>query len=736
MQKGLFGAPFFLITSLNLLPMKKSLSVCLKNRVFHIASGISIQLFSLTPALAQLAPSGYTGAINTPTADVLGYGQLVGSMSNTIPEKRRTYPGVGWFGGSNFGFGLAPSLEAIGRLTYDGNAWCDQYNSACQTTTRDLSFGGKYQLPFGELPFKSRFAVGLTDYGGAATHYRQNYGVGTANVGPLEISAGTSKATEGGLMHGKFGSVAFEVVDNLRLLAETDTREKRVGFTYRMQVLPDLQVAFGSSRKLTNNTDQQRSQMTVSLTYALDGSAKRTGQAAAPISQASVITPSYAPVTANATSNSANLSDIEKAADKARMFANEFATALERAGFSEISVGKSGQLWQVRAEPRSWRKNRLDALGVVMAQWQNLSPYADAPVAFTLTFLKNPVLQARTSNTCLQYFVNGVGICNEIKPFAFKDDPIAMASDLRHVLWYAENTATQFLRPDIELSPSASYTVGSEFGIYDYSIGISTGVEVPLYKGLSWQGYHTRLATETDDFKNPNHYFRRVGLGEKTARGASMFTYTRPVYKNLWVEAAHGALSSSTTGTTFNSVWSSSDSKLKLSATKGSYKQTMSYGFEPLKPSFVTARYAVRPGFWALSMTKGHFLNNDEGYQVMSSHTFGDNRIRFFYRKTGPGNFQTPYKRAFAGFSITIPIGPRESYGIGPFTIRGRDQYSLGLETKVQEKDNYIEPGYGLYPTIRHGLNTDVGDYDRGDVASIEANLHRLIAAIREHSKN
>lgn len=711
--------------------MKNPLFPLTLNRGFLIASSFAIQLLVSPNANAQLAPPGYTGAINTPTADVLGYGQLVGSMSSTIPERHRAYPGVGWFGGSNLGFGLAPGLEAIGRLTYDGDAWCDQYNSSCQTTTRDLSFGGKYQLPFGELPFKSRFAVGMTDYGGAATLYRQYYGVGTANLGPLEISAGASTATEGGLMHGKFGSVAFEVLDNLRLLAETDTREKRAGFAYRMQVLPDLQVAFGSSRKLTNATGQQRSQMTVSLTYALDGYANRNGQPAAIITSTNTTAKAYASNVVSST----NTADFESSSDKAREFAIKFANALERAGFSEISVGKDGQLWHVRAEPRSWRKNRLDALGVVMAHWQSLSPYVDTPVAVTLTFLKNPVLQARTNATCLQYFVNGVGTCNESKPFAFKDDPIVMESDLQHVLWYAENATTQFLRPDIELSPSASYTVGSEFGIYDYSVGISTGVEVPLYKGLSWQGYHTRLVTETDDFKNPNHYFRRVGLGEKTARGASMFTYTRPVYNNLWVEAAHGALSSSTSGTTFNSVWTSTDSKWKLSATKGSYKHTMPYGFEPLNPSFITARYAVRPGFWALSMTRGRFLNNDEGYQVMSSHTFGDNRIRFFYRKTGPGNYQTPYKRAFAGFSVTLPIGPRESYGIGPVTVRGRDQYSLGLETKVQEKDNYIEPGYGLYPTIRHGLNTDVGDYDRGDVGSIEANLHRLIASIREHSK-
>ena len=716
--------------------MKNSLRLYDVYRAFLLGSTLLCQLFAVPTATAQLAPPGYTGAINTPTADVLGFGHLVGSMSNTIPEHKRVYPGVGWFGGTNLGFGLAPGLEAVGRLTYDGDAWCDQYDRSCKTTTRDLSFGGKYQLPFGELPLKSRFAVGMTDYGGAATLYRQYYGVGTANLGPLEISAGTATATQGGLMHGKFGSVSMELIDKLRLIAESDTREKRVGLAYRLQVMPDLQVALGSSRKLTNNTDQQRSQMTISLTYAMDGSSVRKGQLAANTKASKEsATPVYASNTPTALHTPAvtavDIDDIEQAAT----FANSFASQLERVGFSEISVGREGRLWHVRAEPRAWRKNRLDAMGVLMAQWQSNSPFSDAPIAVTLTYLKNPVLQARTSKVCLDYFVKGIGTCTEGKPFSFKDDPVAMQADLDRVNWLSANVASQFLKPDVELSPSASYTVGSEFGIYDYSAGISTGVEVPLYKGLFYQGYFTRLLTETEDFKNPNHYFRRVGMGEGTARGASMFTYMRPVYNNLWVEVSQGYLSSSTQGTTVNSVWTSSNSKLKMSATKGSYKQNMPYGFERLEPSEVTARYAIRPGFWAMSMTKGRFLNSDEGYQVMSSHTFGDNRVRFYYRKTGPGNFQTPNKRAFAGFSITLPIGPRESFAIGPVTFRGRDQYPLGLETKVQEKDNYIEPGYGLYPSVRHGLNTDIGDYDRGDVASIEANLHRLIASIREHAK-
>ncbi len=425
------------------LSMKNTLSLCRAQRAFLIGSTLLCQLFALPTAIAQLAPPGYTGAINTPTADVLGYGHLVGSMSNTIPERGRVYPGIGWFGGSNLGFGLAPGLEAVGRLTYDGNAWCDQYDNTCKTTTRDLSFGGKYQLPFGELPLKSRFAVGMTDYGGAATLYRQYYGVGTANLGPLEISAGTATATQGGLMHGKFGSVSMPLVDNLRLIAESDTREKRLGFSYRLQVLPDLQVAFGSSRKLTNNTDQQRSQMTVSLTYAMDGAAIRNGQlAATPKKALDSSAPIYASTVASFPAVPAATSVEVDDSAKAIEFANSFASQLERAGFSEISVGREGRLWHVRAEPRAWRKNRLDALGVVMAQWQSTSPYADAPVAITLTFLKNPVLQARTSQVCLDYFVRGIGACTEGKPFAFKADPIAMQADLDRVNWLSANVAS------------------------------------------------------------------------------------------------------------------------------------------------------------------------------------------------------------------------------------------------------------------------------------------------------
>ncbi|CAN1486373.1 Exopolysaccharide biosynthesis protein YbjH [Burkholderiaceae bacterium] len=699
-----------------------------------------------------MAPSGYTAVINVPTADVLPLGTLAGSWSNSNPESPRNYSGFGPFGGYNLGFGVLPNLEMVGRLTYDGHLNCDLYDAAtCKSTTRDLSVGAKYRLPLPSLPFNTRVAVGVSDYGGAATNYRQAYGVATSNLGPLELSLGKSRAQAsglgGGLMSGMFGGVSLNVNDHLKLLAESDTREKRVGAAYQWRPVPDWGVAVGASRKLSHNSPQKAEQLTVTLTYDMDGAALRNGKPAgpylAPISVRYEPNPTPAPVVLPVSQTSVikpneplptqqlpTYSPSDPPADPAP-FAQDLAARMQAAGFSEVSVGKEGALWHVQAEPRSWRKNRLDALSAALAVWLKLKEDSTEEVLFTLTYLQNPVLQAKTNGACLAHYLKGVGLCNQ-QPLQLKSEPMAMKRQLAHVAWLVTGHAPQFLRPDFELSPSASYGVGSEFGLVDYSLGVSKGWELPLYKGLVWHGYHTQLLTQTDDFQNQQSYFRRVGLGEKTAWGANMLSYTRPLYTGLWSEVTTGYLSSGVKGSNLTMVWDSPDSRWKLTGVNAVYTQDHAPEAAPLHPTFMTVRYAVVPGKWALSATNGRFLNNDTGTQVMTTHFFGDHRVRFYYRKTGPGNGVTPNRRAFAGFNFTLPIGPKESYTVGPATVRGRDQWALGLETKVQEKDNYIEPGYGVFPTIRHGLQADVTDYERGDVGYLEANMHRFWAGLRE----
>jgi hypothetical protein len=351
-------------------------------------------------------------------------------------------------------------------------------------------------------------------------------------------------------------------------------------------------------------------------------------------------------------------------------------------------------------------------------------------LALRLTFLGNPVQGLATTGFCLRAFALGPGLCRGAEPIAFYNDlqPIAGAPDPTDFLVSGQNSG-RFL-PQLELSPAASYTAGTEFGLYDFSLGYTLGWEVPLAKGVMWQGYLARKHYDTDDFRNDWSYFRRVGLGESSRMGANNITAQLPLGERTWAQLVVGALGPGTKGAQIDAVWQSPKGHWRVSATEGSWDVGLP---EKNRPRLFTARYAVIPGLWNIEFTQGKFFNNDRGFRWESAHMFGDNRVRFYWRRTGPGNAAVYDRFEFIGFAVTLPIGPKESTDFGYFTVRGRDQYPLGLETKVAEKDNYIALGWGLYPVVRHSLLSDVMDYDRNGLDAMNANRYRLRSALREH---
>ena len=92
---------------------------------------------------------------------------------------------------------------------------------------------------------------------------------------------------------------------------------------------------------------------------------------------------------------------------------------------------------------------------------------------------------------------------------------------------------------------------------------------MPLAKGLQWQGFNAHLLSETDDFKNLNSYFRRVGLGEATRPATNLLVYQSPIVPRLWAQMAVGNLSHKTSGAQINTYWASKG---------GSYRATWIYG--------------------------------------------------------------------------------------------------------------------------------------------------------------
>ena len=705
-----------------------------KQRPSILSAVLGLVFMAASAHAQQISAPGYLGAINTPIALSMAQGSVALSLTNSIPELRRVYPDVGSFGSMNFGFGLLPGLDAIGRLTYDGDLNCDQYDSSCPTTTRDLSVGGKWQLPIEQFwPrnyfLKPHLALGVTDVGGAATIYGQKYAVATVEAGPFLVSAGRAVPVANGLMHGNFGSVILKFTDELALLAENDTKELRAGFSWTHKISPSMDLSLAMSRKLTDTSVQQTAQASLGLTFHF-GRGERAAAAEVfsvpkPLSiQSSALDASPSPqeATPRVEMSPSPVFAPQDAAESALDTAQRVAEVFKGMGFADISVAKTPTGWMVQAEPRLWRQDRMDALGAGLAAFVSSGLSSESNLVLALTYMGQRVGGMQTTQDCARRYIEGQDRCNGQAALEFFFDLETIAQE-EGANWLVSGANDARFMPQIEISPAASYTVGTEFGLLDYSLGVTGGWEVRLAKGLQWQGFNAHLLSETDDFKNPNSYFRRVGLGESTFPATNLLLYQSPIVPRLWAQLAVGNLSYKTSGAQVNTYWASRD---------GRYRATWIYGrwdnpYVPYQRQPNILSVGVRPFSpnWQITYSSGKFQGNDTGNRLASSHYFYDYAIQLYVRRTGPSNL-LPNDNTFMGFSITFPLGPNKAAELGPITVRARDRWEIGLETKILQADNYIEPGYGAFPGIRHSLDTDVFDFNRSDLGLMGMNSFKI----------
>ena len=698
----------------------------------------------------QMSPPGYSGAINTPTADTLEFGVITFALTNSIPERQRTIF-IDSFGNINAGIGLFPGLELVGRLNFEGDLNCNQLDpSNCNSVNRDLSLSGKYQLPF-QLPFDTRLAIGITDFGGAATFHRQAYGVATSQIGLLNVSIGYSRPESSqALMDGVFANATLRLTERWTTALESDTREERLGIHYRQPITEQSNVHLSLSRKLSDATGQEPWQATAALNLQL-------GHAPKPIREVNPFGGARAKPISNSIKNSANPAflqpalsiDLTQAALQAK--AQSLAQSLTRQGFSQVKIqfwpgnanayantntntntdtNPSG-LWWVQVEPRQWRQNHLDALSIALATWKKQAADNDPnSLLLTLTYQREPTTHLFTNASCLQDWLQGWQECGLGEAIQFSRarqwpaDVQARMQSPATVTVQQDGSPTW--APQIEISPNLRSTVGTEYGLADYSLAMDIGAEVNLAPGLFWQGVYSIPLGNSDDFDDGKSFSERRHPDASMIN--NLLSYWKALPQGISAQASIGYISHNEKGVQADAVWMSRNGRWRVSATAARYESDGNRLIDQRnrQPLIGSLRYGVIPGSWQLEATGGQFMLGDEGYKLTSSHWFGDTRFQINYR-----NSQFPAgqigEREFLNFTFSLPLGPKQAKAITKAaSVRGRDQWTWGLETKVGDTNNIITYGYGLTPVIRHGVLTDVIDYDRNGQADMTAQLPRF----------
>lgn len=671
---------------------------------------------------AQMAPGGHTGALNTPTADVLPLGTVELSLHNNNPEIPRRHAGAGPFGSAVLGFGPLPGLEVAARLANDGDLHCNQFRAGCRSSLRDVSVNAKYQWP-GEGPLNSRVALGFNDYGGAATHFKQAYGVLTARWEPLEWSWGYSMAgLPTALMQGSFKNATLHLSDRLKLKVEDDGTRRRAGASWQQKLGERLVLGVTISRQTSGPSALQKNQFGMGLQWSLEDSRVAQGLArGTPASDAgfhghdAALQHSPRP---ESRPEPAVLSEAQRTEA-----AQELARHWAKHGFRHIHVASErGRTLRIKAEPVAWRKNRSHALGAALGSWLSTPGDTHDRLELMLTYLQQPVQALSTTRECAHEFLAGSNDCHGEPALQFQSpEQAASPAD-----WTLANRHASTLHPELELGLATAYTVGTEYGLWDYSLGLDLGLEVPLARGLLWQGNLVTPLAHSDDFGPPSGYWKkdRISAGVQT----SLLSYQARLVGQLWGQLSTGQITPHTQGQQLNLSWLDPTGRTRITGIQGHYHSTT--GPQTMQPQLLSARYSLLPGLWSLDLSAGRFFNGDRGLRLMSDHWLGEHRLTFYIRETASADRARLPRTRFAGFELTIPLGPRQSQFIGPVSLRGRDQFPIGLSTKVGAKDNYITPGYGLVPMLRHGLN-DIMNHDRSHLASPSA-LHQMRSVMQQ----
>jgi hypothetical protein len=667
-------------------------------------------IFSLALSVSAtgLSSNGYSGYGVVPSASVVDNAESIVSFDRTLPGAANT---KGY--NTQIGLGLYDGLELVGRLATNDQR-CNMFQAgACPANTiRDFSASLKWSLPLEWLKQNNaHLAVGVTDVGGAASYFKSYYAVASKEMGPFEVSVGHGKAmTNYALLNGTFGGITYRPAKWLDLGVQKVGSNSWAVASLQSDI-PHTQASgyISLNQRLTDAPVTEKQWVGVGVSMSIDGTAGRKK---------------------DPQQNTSSRGQSNKSI--ANLRPEDLQGMLEMNGFYRPLISENQKLLKLEIENTAYAWNTVDAVGVALGVLA-----ATHGNVIGQTFELNV-----TSRGISQAVVTGDAPC--IKRWLEKGEVCGSLS-IRSGLQRGGNNAglgevsiSQLLglaawsfRPELVISPTLVSSIGTEFGSFDMDGGININLVLPLWTGATLDTNHLKpLGIGTRGFEQGGVFYASR-LRPVTSRTLLHQLVNVPSI-NTQARLSLGTAHTTWDGHQLETSTQSDNGRHRLGLAVGSFKNDTLSANNHKNYELATYRYAHDDRMSTVTeLTTGKYWGGDKGWSIGQRFWHGDTALNIYLRRTRMT--ESAPLVSFAGLQLSIPITPRVNKGIQHLALRGTNQWTYTLESRVFDRENLLTGGYGEVPRIGDAL-VQTFNRDRNSTRYLESSLVRAKSAFNELS--
>ena len=500
--------------------------------------------FTLTPLATSIANAqsdslslnGFSGLFNIPNAHVTEYGTVTSSYSDMMfyrGEYRHNNNLVG-------SFGLLPHVEVSGRIAWF-NSHTNLYEEDREPEARDLSANIKIHIPFIPEDWVD-LAIGEQDIGGAASQFDAQYFVASRSFGPLRIDLGVGQNSLSDRLNGAFGGIELSPYEWISLIAEHDGEAVNTGFRLSspQQWLPEgVRVDLTVLADSDHATAEGKSFYGLSLKLPLGGGF--TGSRPAPIEIKPVakkegqegrnllLAQNKFNRPGKPTRSSLQHTD-ESPPRKVKNHRNLqiIANQISSSGFEKIDVGLRNNTLIVSFENNIYNRSELDALGSVLG----IIATSGKEFHRATIILRNQGIAVIAIDTNPADYYEFLENNSPAPIYAY----YPAREDLSSVSWIGP-TINQFNpKPRITFFPVLRAGIATEYGVWDYSLGLGTNLTSHLWPGALISVTHVDEVKSSSDFEAGGVFSNnKVPSGIRDMSLQQAFKLGRYAYNNLLI---------------------------------------------------------------------------------------------------------------------------------------------------------------------------------------------------------